>query len=158
MKKRNLSDWAAIAEIIGTTAVVVSLLFVAYSVNRNTVALQAVNENFFFQMNDGIIGDLLSDSDILTIVDKRSRGEELSNVENMSMWVFTLRQFNIWKMAYDRYRDGLYAPDRWLSVNKGYANGLINGFSACDEVCWSRVKLGFAGDFVEHVDAEYTKK
>ena len=61
-------------------------------------------------------------------------------------------------MACDRYRDGPYTPDRWLSVNKGYADGLMNGFSACDNQSWASVKSGFAGEFVKHVDAEYAKK
>ena len=158
MKKLDLHGWAAMAEIVGTTAVVVSLLFVAYSINRNTVVMQAVNENFFFQMNDQIISGLLSNSDILSIVDKRGSAQELSNVESMSMSVFTIRQLNVWEMAYYRYKDGLYTPDRWLAVNEGYSDGLMNGLSACDKDCWARYRLGFGDEFARHVDAEYAKK
>ena len=39
MRKLGLSDWASIAEIAGTIAVVISLLVVAYSLDRNTTAL-----------------------------------------------------------------------------------------------------------------------
>ncbi len=36
MKKLDLTGLAAIAEVIGTIGIVVSLIFVAYSVNSNT--------------------------------------------------------------------------------------------------------------------------
>ena len=40
---------AAAAEIVGTIAVVISLLFVGYSINRNTDATQASSENILFE-------------------------------------------------------------------------------------------------------------
>ncbi len=48
MRRLGLSDWASIAEITGTIAVVISLLIVAYSLERNTTALsgQIVNEMY----------------------------------------------------------------------------------------------------------------
>ncbi len=36
MVKKQLSDWASIAEIIGAIAVVMSLLYVGYEIQRNT--------------------------------------------------------------------------------------------------------------------------
>ncbi len=36
MTKRNLSDWASIAEIISALAVVASLLYVGFEIQRNT--------------------------------------------------------------------------------------------------------------------------
>ena len=36
MTKRNLSDWASVAEIISALAVVASLLYVGFEIQRNT--------------------------------------------------------------------------------------------------------------------------
>ena len=36
MAKKQLSDWAAIAEIIGAVAIVFSLLYVGFEIQRNT--------------------------------------------------------------------------------------------------------------------------
>ena len=47
MKKANLSNWAAISETVGAIAVVVSLLFVAYSINQNTAALTLAGSERF---------------------------------------------------------------------------------------------------------------
>jgi len=52
MKKLDLTEWAAISEILGTTAVIASLIFVAYTVDRNTVVMQAANDNFQYQIQD----------------------------------------------------------------------------------------------------------
>ncbi len=52
MERLKLTEWAALAEIIGTVAIVVSLLFVGYSINRNTKEMQAVNENYLFEVQD----------------------------------------------------------------------------------------------------------
>ena len=155
MTKLNLQGWAAIAEIIGTAAVVVSLLFLAYSVNRNTIVMQATNENFFVQMNDGIIQDLLAHSDVLAIVDKRNSEQQLTNTELMSMGVFTLRQFNLWEMAFYRNKEGLFADERWQALDLGYADGLMHGFSQCDRQCWESFRPGFGATFAAHVDAVY---
>ena len=34
MSKLSLTEWAAVSEIIGTVAVVISLIFLAFSVNK----------------------------------------------------------------------------------------------------------------------------
>jgi hypothetical protein len=45
LRKPSLSEWAAIGELVGTFAVFVSLLFVVYSINQNTAAIQGSTEN-----------------------------------------------------------------------------------------------------------------
>ena len=44
-------------ELSGTAAVIVSLLFVAYTINRNTLELQAANENFLYSIEEARCGD-----------------------------------------------------------------------------------------------------
>ncbi len=158
MRKLDLQEWSAVAEIIGTVGIVISLLFVAYTVNRNTIELRSINENAQLQMNDQIIAGLLNNTDVFSIVDKRDNGEELTPIENMAMNVFTIRQLNVWEMAFYRHLDGVFSPARWETASEGYASGLIDGFSACDKECWEWYKTGFGADFVRHVDAVYERR
>jgi len=158
MKKLDLQEWSAVAEIVGTVGIIISLLFVAYTVNRNTIELRSANENAALQMNDEIIDGLLSNTDVFSIVDKRDNGQELTQIENWGMVVFTLRQLNVWEMSFYRHLDGLFSPERWDAANEGYASGLIDGFSACDNDCWQNYKIGFGAEFVRHVDAEYDRR
>jgi hypothetical protein len=51
MKKLSLSEWAAVGELVGTLAVFVSLIFVIYSINQNTAAIQGSTENLIFVSN-----------------------------------------------------------------------------------------------------------
>lgn len=44
-EKLSLTEWAAVGELIATLGIVISLLFVAYSINRNTEVNQASTEN-----------------------------------------------------------------------------------------------------------------
>lgn len=158
MRKLDLQEWSAVAEIVGTVGIVISLLFVAYTVNRNTIELRSTNENATLQMNDEIIAGLLSNTDVFSIVDKRDNGQELTQIESMGMNVFTLRQLNLWEMAFYRHLDGVYSPERWEAANEGYSSGLIGGFSACDKECWEWYKTGYGADFVRHVDAVYERR
>jgi predicted neuraminidase len=43
MAKRTLSEWASIAEIISAVAVVASLLYIGFEINRNTRVSLAAN-------------------------------------------------------------------------------------------------------------------
>ena len=58
----KLSEWAALGEVIGTIAVFVSLLFVVYSINQNTVALQGSSENILFEMHADLANHFISDA------------------------------------------------------------------------------------------------
>ena len=60
MSKLKLTEWAAVSEIIGTVAVVISLLFLAFSVNRNTVVMQASNDNFVYELQFARVRDIVS--------------------------------------------------------------------------------------------------
>jgi hypothetical protein len=158
MRKLDLQEWSAVAEIVGTVGIVISLLFVAYTVNRNTIELRSTNENATLQMGDEIIAGLLSNTDVFSIVDKRDNGQKLTPIENMGMNVFTIRLLNAWEMAFYRHLDGVYSPERWEAANEGYASGLIDGFSACDKECWEWYKTGYGADLVRHVDAVYERR
>ncbi len=45
MKNKSVKKWAAIAEIAGTVAVIVSLVFVIRSIDQNTKAIEAAESN-----------------------------------------------------------------------------------------------------------------
>lgn len=49
MRRLTLSEWAAVGEIVGTIAVVISLVFVVYGLNQNTAAIHGSTENIIFE-------------------------------------------------------------------------------------------------------------
>ena len=74
MKKLTLTEWAAAGELVGTVAVVISLLFVAYSINRNTEATQAATENILFEQHTDLANHFLSDPTLADILVKKRAG------------------------------------------------------------------------------------
>ena len=82
MKKFTLTEWAAAGEIVGTVAVVISLLFVAYSINRNTDATQASSENILFERHTELANQFMLDPTLAEIMVKRRNGDaDLTEVE-----------------------------------------------------------------------------
>ena len=155
MKRLDLTGWAAIAEIVGTVAVVVSLLFVAHIVNRNTSVMQSVNDNFIYQLQDERVRDIVTDPELASIIVKLRRNEEISEVEMERIRWQNLRELNQWELAFVRYNQGLYSPEQWHNWDGYYDLGFTAVFS---EESWTDVKEWYRDDFVKHVDAVYANK
>jgi hypothetical protein len=52
MAELTLGEWAAVSEIFGMVAVVVSLLLVVGSTRKNTAAMHTADDNFLYQRPD----------------------------------------------------------------------------------------------------------
>ena len=74
MKKLTLKEWAPAGEIVGTVAVVISLLFVAFSINRNTDATQASSENILFERHTELANQFMLDPSLAGLMVKRRNG------------------------------------------------------------------------------------
>ena len=154
MTKRNLNEWAAISEIVGTLAVVISLLFVAFSLRQNTRLMQAANDNFIYQTQDAILSTLVEDPSLVSIYIKHRNNEELTDIELERIFDQELRDLFMWEVAYARQLEGLYSPNQWEALNKAYSAQFTTGFP--DE--WSaEARVWFGDDFAAHVDAIYAK-
>ena len=58
MPKTDIKTMAALAEIVASIAVAVSLILVVVSLNQNTAALQSINDNFLYQLQDSRLSDV----------------------------------------------------------------------------------------------------
>ena len=103
MKKLTLPEWAAFAEIVGTIAVVVSLLFLAYTIEQNTAVMQSVNDNFLYELDDRLQADIVLTEDLATILLKHYNGEELSDTDELRIRRHGIRQISAWELAFDRH-------------------------------------------------------
>ena len=112
MRKMRLRDWAAIAEIAGTVAVVVSLIFVALSVQRNTDALSGQYAN---EMYDGLQRiDLVVMADpelILITIRGRDDPNSLSELETERYVLYLSTLLEVWDRANAREEEGLLQED-----------------------------------------------
>lgn len=155
MKKRSLTEWSAMAEIIATVAVVVSLLFVAHTVRQNTLAVQAQNDNFLYEMQFARTREISANPDLAAIYVKVRKGESLSEVERTRFIWDKYQELSTWELAYNRHRDGLYSDEDWSGWDKYYQNYFLEQFP---KDWWEEARIFYQQDFQDHVDAAYVRK
>ena len=152
MAKRNLAELAAISEIIGTLAVVISLLFVAFNISKNTRVMQAANDNLLFETQDAILNTIVESSEYASIYLRHLNGGELTAVESFRVQQQGFRDLFMWELAYVRHQEGLFAQDQWYSWNKSYS---IQFTSEFPDDWWAEARQWVRDDFAIHVDAIY---
>jgi len=94
MRKPGLLEWASLAEIVGTTAVVISLLFVAYSLERNTIAVSGQVANDIYDANREIQLTLLTHPELESIIDRGRK--DVSNLSDLERLQYIRFCFCIW--------------------------------------------------------------
>jgi hypothetical protein len=157
MKNLNLQGWALIAEIIGTIAVVISLLFVAYSINYNTAVLQSLNDNLLYDYNNLAIDDIVDDASMAAILVKLENSEELSEVEMRRFESYQERFLTMWELAHDRYKEGLFPEQKWLGWSDTLARNITQGSTRLPRERWLKVRTQFGPEFAILLDAAYTE-
>jgi hypothetical protein len=116
MKKLSLSDWASIAEVVGGVGIIVSLLFVVHSINRNTEILEYSAESEFLDAWRTVVQmPFYTNERLAEIQLKVHTGEDLSPVE-AKMWENSLRAlFDTWAQMHGAYRTGVMSEETWES-------------------------------------------
>lgn len=152
MKKLTLSEWAATGEIIGTIAVVISLLFVAYTINRNTDAIQASSENILFERHTDLANQFMLDPTLAELLVKQRSGEaELTEAEAIRWEKYELNMLDIWALAHSRYQRDLLSEEQWQTWDTYFTHMFKNEAEAISETRWKELHYGFDQKFWQHV-------
>ena len=152
MAKFDVKLAAAIAEITAALAVVVSLLFVVYSINQNTAALQASNDNFLYDIQNQRLSAMSGDGELAEIIVKFDAGQTLTDVEEFRYRKHLAKSMNIWEIAYIRRREGLMPETQWESWDRYMSMDMPRDFP---HEWWSDLRHGYDANFADHVDAAY---
>ena len=155
MRKLSLSDWASLAEISATVAVVVSLILVVVSLERNTAVTQASNDNFIYELQFARTRDIVSSPEMASIYVKQRSGQELSAEEQERFYWDKMQELSTWELAFNRHRDGLFSTQQWESWDVYFKVSFPDQFSADS---WAEVRDFYAEDFRNHLDAVYAEK
>ncbi|MDH3990400.1 MAG: hypothetical protein OEV34_14795 [Gammaproteobacteria bacterium] len=152
MSKKNLTSLAAIADIVASAAVVISLVFVVLSLNQNTEALRSSNDNYLYELMDQHLSDVQLDPNFAQIILKSASSEALSPEEELRLEIWIFRQLNTWELAFSRYQDGLMDPTDWSEWSETFSANILQLLS---KEKWNQSKVGYGKDFVKYVDAIY---
>ena len=112
MRKLSLSEWASAAEIVGAFAVVVSLVFVISSVNRNTAAITAQVGDASYEAIRELNLNLLNNPELFDITLRAAASlDNLDNteLEKYKLWLHI--NLDVWERFYDWDRSGVIDKD-----------------------------------------------
>ena len=138
------------AEIAATVAAVISLLFVAFSVERNTAVMQASNDNFIYELQFARARDIVSSPGLASIYVKYNRGDELTAEEQERFYWDKMQELSTWELAFNRHRDGMFSTQQWIGWDAYFQVSFTPQFSADS---WAEVRSYYAEDFQRHIDA-----
>lgn len=154
MRKLTLTEWAASGELIGTFAVVVSLVFVIFSIKQNTAAIQGSTENLIFERNTELTSQFMIDPALAQILVKmRSADPVLTDVEAVQWEMYQLNLLDVWALAYNRHERDLLASDQWLAWDRYFTETFKFGGERLSYERWDELQYGYADDFWMHVKA-----
>ncbi|MCG8449636.1 MAG: hypothetical protein MI725_08660 [Pirellulales bacterium] len=154
MASIDVNFLAAVAEIVASIAVVVSLLFVAFSIKQNTAAVQAANENFLYELQYRRLGETTTNEELASIIVKFSADEQLSDVEAVRYSSWAVQDLGMWEIAYLRHKEGLLPSEQWKAWDRAWTTGVPKSFP---EEWWQTVKHQFGDEFVQHVETAYSR-
>ena len=155
MKKLSLKEWAAVAEIAGTAGIIVSLLFVAHSINRNTELVQSAHSTLIYELSASAVDEQIEDGDYAIFSAKRSYGLEFQD-ENEAKTLYSLTRFlTHWELLITRHSEGLVNDDDYLSWGEYYRYMIARDM---DIEWWDAIKGEYSPSLVDAVAAAYAEK
>jgi hypothetical protein len=107
MKKLTLGQWVDVAELVVAAGVIVSLLLVAHSIERNTAAMQGGTENLLFGSHTALASQMISDPSLAEIRVKAKGGQALTQTETIRWDTYQQLMLDVWATGYMRHQDGL---------------------------------------------------
>jgi len=119
MRKLSLSEWASVAEIIGAFAVVISLILVVSSVDRNTAAISAQVDDASYAAVREVNLNLLNNPELFDITLRATASLDKldeTELEKYKAWVHIY--LDLWERHYD-----------WESTGLVHVNGIDMGWS-----------------------------
>lgn len=159
MRKISLTEWAAIAEIVATAGLVVSLAFVAYSINQNTQVLQSTNDNFAYELLDSIYSEYATNETLASARVKLLNDEQLTPAEEVLYEWQLWRYFNLWEMAYDRHRDGLLSESKWNTWSEALEAEVTHPPLGLPKATWEEAgRVTYGDEFGRYIDAIYSNR
>lgn len=108
MRKLSLSEWASLAEIIGAFAVVISLILVVASVDRNTTAISAQVNDASYEAVREVSLNLLNNRELFDITLRATASpDNLDETELEKYKVWLVINLNLWERYSDWELSGL---------------------------------------------------
>jgi hypothetical protein len=155
MSKNSLKKWAAVAEIIGTAGLIVSLLFVAHSVNRNSELVKSAHSTLMFELSTTVVDEQIADGGYAVFSAKRSYGLEFQDENEAKTFYSLLRFLTHWELLINRHDDGLLSDNEHSEWSEYYRLMIVRDM---DIGWWDATKSEWDQSLADAVDAAFAEK
>jgi hypothetical protein len=107
----NWEAIAAVGEVVGATAVVLSLIYVATQIKQNTAASRAQSINQINSQYGALMSQIALNGDLAHIYRKAADGEELEPAESVRYTAYLSAFFAFIEEIYLLHKSGIYGED-----------------------------------------------
>jgi hypothetical protein len=146
-------DWnaiAAIAEIVAAAGVIVSLLYLAAQVRHSTRAAKAATRQAIARDLQALSHDLITGSDIASILYRHIAGEPVESDERMRLHARAYRDFHFWDNAHYQYTEGMLSDEEWRGIRENLKQLML--YLEAYREYWSGEHSSFSKRFQVEVD------
>ena len=149
----TLDNLAALAEVIGAIAVVVSLVYVGYQVKQNTIAIRTqVHETIVGHVLEAE-GSLLHNADLAQIVVKAdSDPKSLTPDEKLRADTYFTHEYVNWESAFLHHKNGFVEDDMWRRWD---LSSRPDKDSPGQYKYWTEHRNWYDDEFARHVDTVF---
>jgi len=152
--KEKLEVFALVAEIVGATGVIISLIYVAIGVSKNTEAVRvangqalvamAIEKNAWFRNADFAAIYVMAQDGI----------EKLSPVQLRQYLTFVADNMNAWEFAYITHKNGAMDDNIWNGWDGFYKSELA---TKPFRQFWHEYRQTYSPAFREYLDSQLAK-
>lgn len=152
MKSLKLADWANIAEIVASIAIVVSLAYVGLEIEQNTLALQNESHRSTLEMMNSGQNILATDEEFHRIyISGMASPTELNELEWSRFVQFMLPRLGAWEYLFLAKLEGSVSPGAWAAFDPYFREiicepGLVKFIAAYES--------SYAPDFIEYLKSD----
>ena len=154
MNRSDLPIWASVAEIVSAIAIVISLLYVGFELNRNTAVLNVDGNREVLEATRTWERLLIGDKELVALYSKGPEGfQEFSKEERLRYSYLVSQYAAIWEQAFDEHAAGLLQTESWEEWNNAFRPELYYIAPA-----WPEIAMYFTDDFQRHIEMELAKR
>ena len=143
------TNWKGIAELVGITAIVGSLIFVGLQMRQTQVIAQATLYQMRSDSAQGVRLAMIFPEHLQSALLKQ--GSELTELERQSLGSLTSMMFDHFENSHQLRQLGMLSPEQWDSDIAQLTNILSRTKFAVDR--WNNRKGTYRQSFVDEVDA-----
>ena len=109
----NWEAFAAIGELVGAAAVVISLVYLSVQVRQNTAVARASTRQAIADANLSGGSDVLLEPEMAKVLAKDLRGEPLEFHEHVRLQTRAYHGLRHWENIHYQYRAGMLSAEEW---------------------------------------------